>query len=183
MDRDQRIAFRVPSAYHEAGHSVCAALHGLLGERASIASGEDASSEDAGKTQLREPCDVEDRRLNLDGYIIAAIAGSEAQTMAVERGLVPIPDDEKEVTKIRAQLSYDPADLEYVQRLLGETDKGKVRQLLLDAAPQARRMLERPDVWSAVEAVARLLIDHGEVTRERVLSLMPSPNEAARPAE
>ena len=178
MDHARQAAFRVSSAYHEAGHAVIAALHGLLGERVVLG----GSGEDAGETKLKPASDLGELRRYLQGYIIAAVAGREAQTNAIRRGLVaPLTSDIERERALVACVEANFTDMHdrelvasYLTRLGEPSDKAAVNALYDAAAPRAQLILGKPEVWAAVEAVAAVLLDCGEATREQVMALVPA---------
>lgn len=171
-------------AHHEAGHAVAAYLAGFPIVRVSIEGGEDH----AGRLTLSEPTM---RRLRewrcfrarpagikrAESFVFVLLAGAEAtRVFRGESGDAAAAINPFRVTRDEATNWKDCLiAMDYIAKLLDvrgvhdpDASLAELRRLSLDA----RRRIEEPAVWCAVEAVARELTDEQTLDRGLVRSVI-----------
>ena len=149
------------AAYHEAGHAVVGHVLKLGIEKATIIESEGV----AGQVDLADAPDPDDEHLYRDYLrrrLACTIGGPWAEALYLEEEVEFTPfyfygDDWEELIDDAAALAGEDAE-----------EQERVRD---EAALKAHRILT--ENWSKVEAIAKALMQHGELSRVQLLPLLP----------
>ncbi len=141
MTRDSATNVYLLAAYHEAGHAVAAVFWGLGLRSVRL------NSDGTGQTVHRYRSDYQSKR-----EILCLKAGPSAAMLAGLKGGLPL-------TEVRDRTTGAHGDYRDIAEILSGFPEDEREGLDSRLGLKVVRWISRPDVWTAVETVALMLLD------------------------
>ena len=150
------------AAYHEAGHCVISHHEGVPVVQVSIATGTDGVGFIDWAPEAYDG--VEDDPTRVEASVRSIQAGAVAQHMHDAesfKSLDAFDDVGSALDLLRTLTDYEDAHDAIYERREAET----------------QRLLDRPEIWSTVQAVAAALIQHDTLSGEQIIAIIAAANE------